>query len=169
MANTSNPSTLQRIDTAERRHFVIEQRRQGKTYRECAEAAIDQFGEEELPKGWDKRYACKDIGRVLDKRVGRLAEEAEQYRAETIDRLMAMMREFWRRAQWHEVEVVNDGGETVTVERPPDEDAAGVVFEVMDRLERLLGVDELEPPSGSDEETNVLDQVNQKLLDGGHE
>ena len=48
------------LETAERRAFVLKQRKGGATYRMIADAAIAKFGVERLPKGWDELYAYKD-------------------------------------------------------------------------------------------------------------
>jgi hypothetical protein len=59
------PNNVQLVETALRRRFVLEKRRKGHSYADIAEAAVEEFGADRLPNGWGKRYAHKDVTRVL--------------------------------------------------------------------------------------------------------
>ena len=74
------PSNAQLIETARRRKFVLEKRRQGYSYPDIAEAAEEEFGTERLPSGWDERYAHKDVTRALRKVQADLEETAQEVR-----------------------------------------------------------------------------------------
>ena len=53
--------------TSQRRSFVISLRDAGLSYEQIAEQAIEQFGSQNLPKGYDKRSAWLDEKRELKK------------------------------------------------------------------------------------------------------
>jgi hypothetical protein len=74
------------LDTARRRAFVLELRKRGKSYRVIAEAAKQQFGDE-LPRGWDERYAYKDVRRELDRLKEDTAEDALAVKQIELERL----------------------------------------------------------------------------------
>lgn len=74
------------INTARRREIVLELRKQGKTYRAIAEAVRQQLGDE-LPAGWDERYAYKDVKRELDRLRDEIAEDAQMIRQLELERL----------------------------------------------------------------------------------
>ena len=57
----------QQVDTQTRRAFILELRRSGATYRQIAEATIKKFGADNLPLGFDCRYASMDVKRELEK------------------------------------------------------------------------------------------------------
>ena len=153
------------LDTAERRRFVLQQRKAGKTTRETAQAAIEEFGEDSLPDGWDSRYVSKDVGRVLEKAREEVQELAAEYRTVEISRLETLLSNLWPYASEHTEEVVTDDGERVEVTRPRDEKKIDRILAIMDRLERLYDIDEapaLHEDSGS-ETKNIFVQVNQQI------
>ena len=79
MRTVTNDPAL--IETAERRRFVLDMRKSGATYDAIAKAAIRHFGEDNLPKGFDSRYAWFDIKRELtriNKERDMLTEEVKQ-------------------------------------------------------------------------------------------
>ena len=91
MADLSRP---QLIEAAERREFVLNMRKSGATYRQIAAATIQHFGVEQLPKGYDERYAWMDVKAELDRIRDNVAEAAEQVRtleAERLDKLFLAM------------------------------------------------------------------------------
>ena len=78
------------LETQERRFFVLEARKAGLTYRQIVEQAIDRFGLETLPQGWDERYAYKDVARELEKLQNLnngLSEDVRQLELERLDRM----------------------------------------------------------------------------------
>lgn len=74
------------INTARRREIVLEMRKQGKTYRAIAAAVKQEFGDD-LPDGWDERYAYKDVKRELDRLRKDTAEDAQMIRQLELERL----------------------------------------------------------------------------------
>lgn len=111
------------LSTAERRAFVLTLRKTGATYRKIAAAAVQRYGGESLPDGWDERYAYKDTMRELERLRETMHEDCQfvlQVELERLDRLMEAM---WSRAA--------DG----------DEAAIDKVLKIMDRRAKYLGLD----------------------------
>jgi len=73
------------INTARRREIVLELRKQGKTYRAIA-AAVRQKFKDDLPSGWDERYAYKDVKRELDRLREDTADDAQMVRQLELER-----------------------------------------------------------------------------------
>jgi len=93
-----NKTWPQYIETAERRAFVLNLRKRGVNYRQIAQLAIQQFGAERLPAGWDERYAYKDVKRELARLRKEIAEDAEAVRTLELERLDALYVEMHRQA-----------------------------------------------------------------------
>lgn len=132
------PSNAQLLETARRRRFVLQQRRQGSSYPDIAEAAEEEFGADRLPGGWDERYAYKDVKRALQKVRADLEETAEEVRMMEMQRLDAMLEGLW-------IDAI--AGET---------DAVHAALKVMKRRANYLGLDEpeeLDVTAGTDAET----------------
>ena len=88
MSNKRQASDL--LETQERRQFVLEARKAGATYCQITEEAIKRFGQAGLPRGWDERYAYKDVARELEKIKGLnngLSEDVVQLELERLDRM----------------------------------------------------------------------------------
>ena len=84
----------QLINTAERRAFVLDLRRSGANYRDIAATVIQRFGIENLPNGYDSRYAWQDVKRELDRLNKERDEGAEAVRLE-LERLDRMLAAIW--------------------------------------------------------------------------
>lgn len=65
------------IRTAERRAFTLELREKGFKYEVIAKAVIGKFGIENLPSGYDRRYAAGDVMRELDHIRKEMRENSE--------------------------------------------------------------------------------------------
>jgi len=118
-------TTGQLIDTAERRRFVLGLRKAGATYTKIAEAALRKFGINQLPKGWDERYAWKDVKRELDKLHSVTGESAEDIRQMELERLNDMLNALYDEATGID----------------PDHGAIDRVLKIMKRRADLLGLD----------------------------
>ena len=137
MVNVPN-SNIQLIETARRRKFVLEKRRQGYSYPDIAEAAAEEFGLGRLPDKWDRRYAHKDVTRALQKVQADLEETAQEVRTLELIRLDALYKG---------VAADAESGDT---------DAAGEARKIIKRRCRMLGIDEpeeLDVTAGTDTET----------------
>lgn len=110
------------LATAERRAFVLALRKGGMTYRKIAAAAVQRFGIDQLPDGWDERYAYKDVMRELARLRETMAEDGETVRQIELDRLDRLTEALWSRA--------TDG----------DEAAIDKVLRIMDRRAKYLGL-----------------------------
>ena len=89
MSNQRQASDL--LETQERRRYVLDARKAGWTYLQIAEGAIERFGVDSLPQGWDERYAYKDVARELDKLKNLnngLSEDVLQLELERLDRML---------------------------------------------------------------------------------
>jgi len=115
------------IETAERRAFVLRMKKAGANYRQIASAAITWFGKKRveemglseairhyggrtveqtvelagidvLPKGWDERYAYKDVKRTLDQLRADNYETAQDIRDVQLMRLEDLVRSLWPKA-----------------------------------------------------------------------
>ena len=114
------------LDTAERRAYVFQLRKAGATYDAIAQAAIDKFGADALPAGYDCRYAWKDIKRELDRLRGEIADAANDIIELETQRLDAMLT-----VLWPQVAKGNQG-------------AVDRVLRIMERRSKLLGLDKPE-------------------------
>lgn len=100
-------------------------RKKGGTYLEIANAAVSRFGRDNLPKGWDERYAYKDVSRELEKMRNELAEHVEAVRELELQRLDDLLKGLWDRATGKDI----------------DYPAIDRVLKIMERRARLTGLD----------------------------
>lgn len=121
MAQWSSQS--QQLDTQTRRQFVLDLRKSGATYRQIADAAIERFGKDNLPKGWDCLYAAKDVKRELKKVQAVNEKLATDIRALELERLDAMLLALWPKA------------------RKGNESSIDRVLRIMKRRADLTGID----------------------------
>jgi len=111
------------LETAERRAFVFDLRRAGVQYREIADRAITKFGVDRLPQGWNGLYACKDIGRELERLRTEINESAQDLRQIEDERLNDILVSLWPQAM---------RGHLGAIDR---------VLRIMDRRAKLWGLD----------------------------
>jgi len=112
-----------RVDTYQRRRFVLERRKAGMTFLEIATAAVEKFGEDRLPETWGKRYAHKDLMRALKNAKTDLEASAETMLQMELERLNEMQRRLWTKVLQ---------GEESAVDR---------VLKIMQRRAKYLGLD----------------------------
>lgn len=91
--HTTRPELIQ---AAERRAYVLEQRKGGLTYREIAAATIKKFTLEKLPKGYDERIAWMDVKAELTRIQESNKEEAQEIRSLELARLDRMQTAIWQ-------------------------------------------------------------------------
>jgi len=111
------------LETAERRAYVFQLRKAGATYAAIVKAAIDKFGVDALPNGFDERYAYKDVKRELDHLRKDIADSAAEIIELETQRLDAMLT-----VLWPQVAKGNQG-------------AVDRVLRIMERRAKLLGLD----------------------------
>lgn len=125
-------SKASRLITAARRARVVAYKRAGGTYREVAEAVRAEYAadgrENELPSGWDERYAHKDLRDELTRLQEEVSDGLEEWRAVEIMRLEEMHSRLYPMALG-------------TEEVPPDVRAVEAVRRLMERRAKLLGLD----------------------------
>lgn len=100
-------------------------RKAGVTYREIADAAVSKFGVDQLPSGWDCRYAYQDVKRELGKLQSVIGEDANDIRQMELERLNDMLKALYGKA----------------TRRDPDYGAIDRVLKIMRRRAELLGLD----------------------------
>ena len=131
------------IETQTRRVFVIGLRKSGMPYARIAEAATEKFGSENLPAGWDERYAYKDIARELARLkalTNGLAEDVLELEKQRLDSLLYSV--------WDEA---IDG----------DRGAFDRALRVLERRAKLLGID---APTKTDIRIAELDDAIEREL-----
>jgi hypothetical protein len=111
------------LDTAERRAFVLNLRKSGATYRRIADMTLNQFGRLKLPKGWDARYAYKDVMRELERLRIEIGEDTAEIRQMELERLDELFVSEYTKAKQ---------GIGASVDR---------CLRIMERRSRLLGLD----------------------------
>lgn len=101
----------------------MELRTSGVKYREIAAAARLKFGARTLPRGWDARYAYKDLQRLLEQTEAELQEGRELLRKIELDRLDDMTAPLWLKAS------------------AGDKESIQLVLNLMNRRAKLTGID----------------------------
>jgi hypothetical protein len=83
------------LHAAQRRAYVLKLRLSGALYRDIADACIQHFGQDNVPAGYDERYAFQDVWRELEKiNLERQEGRAELVRLE-LERLDRMLLAIW--------------------------------------------------------------------------
>ena len=119
----SSATRPQIIEAAERRAYVLEQRRGGHSYRTIAALTIKKFGADKLPNGYDERYAWNDVKAELTR-----LNEQNQEAASEISRLEQERLDNLQAGVWMSALQGNHG-------------AIDRVLRIMERRARLLGLD----------------------------
>lgn len=115
-----------KIKTAERRRLIVELRQQGLMWKTIVQRVKEQFDPEQLPNGFDERYAYKDLVRALKAAEADLQESARTMLQLELERLNALQAGLWPDAM------------------QGDTDAARTALKVMQRRAKYLGLDEPE-------------------------
>jgi len=156
-------SKEQQLKTARRRNRVLKLRERGASYRDIASALKEQFGESNLPKGYDERYAHQDLTRALEQTKDDLEETAQQVRRLEVRRLNRMLREFYA--------IAIDS--TAPNEQPPSwkmqKEAVDRVLKIMKRRAKLRGLDapdQVELSTGDVEWDDFTDEELQMIIEG---
>ena len=98
MARTAT-NDPQLIDTAERRAFVLTLRKSGATYEHIAQAAMAKFGEDTLPRGWDRRYAWMDVSRELKRLNEQNQDDVAEIKRLELERIDVALFAIWGQVQ----------------------------------------------------------------------
>jgi hypothetical protein len=127
-------TSAQRIKTAERRLFALELRRGGASYPAIARAVIARFPAEDVPKGYDKAYAYKDVRRELDRIREAITDKSGEYLALEVVRVDEAIRRLWILAWPDEEWAEGSRGEVELA-------AVDRLLRAMERKAKLLGLD----------------------------
>lgn len=158
------------LDAHKRYAWVIDQRRQGLLFREIAEKAHEVFGEQRLPKNYDKRYVGKDLARALDLVDNTLQETADEYWTLTVQRYERLLSHVTPMCEYREVTEVDKNGNLQTVEKEPDMRAVDRAIAIIKELARLHNIEQADPETSSDTPTveeNFFVQINQQIWNDG--
>lgn len=112
-----------KIKTAERRRLVVELRQQGLEWKKVVQRVKEQFSDEQLPKGFDERYAYKDLVRALKAAETDLQESARTMLQLELERLNKLQTGLWPKAL------------------QGDTDAIKTALKVMERRAKYMGLD----------------------------
>jgi len=137
-------STIVRLATAERRQYVCTLRAAGATFKQIADQAIRDYSLEKLPKGWDERYAYKDVKAVLDKMYKEMYIDMRGYQQIQVQRYENVIRVHWPAAM-----------------SGKDKGATELVLKAMKDENRLLGLDQ---PQRVDIRVQQIDQRIERLM-----
>lgn len=116
-------TSAKQVTAAERRTFVISLRKAGHRYQDIVDRTIEKFGLDVLPKGWDTRYAYKDVKRELDKLNKERTLALEEIRTLEVQRIDELLTVIWPMAM---------GGNLGAVDR---------IIRLMERRARYEGLD----------------------------
>ncbi len=116
-------TSAERLETAERRVYTLDLRKTGATYVAIAEQVIRHFGLERLPRGYDARYAYKDVARELERINRERADSADTVRTLELERLDRMFLSTWPQVT---------AGHLGAIDR---------ALRIMERRAKLLGLD----------------------------
>lgn len=151
MGKRRNSKTDRELNASKRRALVISLRRAGATYEQIADECISEFGIDNLPLGWDSRYAYNDLKRVLEKAKAETEETAEEIKSIELARLDEMHSRVYPVAL---------GSEEV----PPDMRAVDRVLSIGKRRAELLGLDK---PIKQDVSYSFADTSDDELIRQG--
>ena len=125
MANGPPKTSAKLLLTAERRAVVLQLRKAGATYEAIATTLKAKYGYNRLPKGWDSRYAYKDVARELKRLRTDMAIDTKAILTMELERLDTLMMAIWARSV---------GGDLEAMDR---------VLSIMARRAKLLGLDSM--------------------------
>jgi hypothetical protein len=132
-----------KLETAERREFVVAMRTAGASYRQTAQLAINKFGLENLPRGWDERYVNKDIRAVVSALYSDMKEHLLVHRIIQMDRYETIIRKHWPKAMAGHLgatdrvlKAMKDENALLGIDAPQRHDVR--VQQIDDRIERLM-------------------------------
>ena len=91
MANGPPKTSAKLLLTAERRAVVLQLRKAGATYEAIATTLKAKYGYNRLPKGWDSRYAYKDVARELKRLRTDMAIDTKAILTMELERLDTLM------------------------------------------------------------------------------
>ena len=96
--SNNSPTAPRRLKATQRRQYVVALRVAGASLRQCAEAAVEHFGEENLPKNYSSRTVWRDIDRAQKLAYRKIAEDLETFRMIQVDRYEHLVRAHWPKA-----------------------------------------------------------------------
>jgi len=132
-----------RFKVVERRQYVVALRTAGATFRQCADQAVAHFGAENLPKGYDERYAFSDIEASLDKAYKVMNQDLRAYQQIQVGRYENIVRVHWPEAM------------------KGSKGATELVLKAMKDENKLLGLDS---PQRVDIRVQQIDQRIERLM-----
>ena len=123
---------------------MVALRTAGATFQQIADQVASKFGLETLPKGWDSRYAYKDVKAVLDMMYKGMALDMRGYQQIQVGRYENIIRVHWPAAMTGK-----------------DKGATELVIKAMKDENKLLGLDS---PQRVDIRVQQIDQRIERLM-----
>ena len=136
--------TRRRLNTAERRQYVVALRTAGATFQKIADQTLAKFGADNLPRGWNARLACKDVMVVLDAMYKGMHQDIRAYQQIQVERYETIIRTHWPAAMTGK-----------------DKGATELVLKAMKDENKLLGLDS---PQRVDVRVQQIDQRIERLM-----
>lgn len=96
--SNNSPTAPRRLKALERRQFVVKLRAAGATLQQCADKAIEDFGEESLPKNYGSRAVWRDIDRALKFAYKDITKDLTVFRLIQMARYEKLIMAHWARA-----------------------------------------------------------------------
>lgn len=87
----------QDILTVQRRELTTRLRLAGMRYKDIVTAVIAQMGIDNVPAGYDERYACKDVKREISRLEKETKENVTELRHLEVERLMRIRLGLWNK------------------------------------------------------------------------
>lgn len=96
--SNNSPTAPRRLKALERRQFVVRLRVAGATLQQCADQAIEDLGEENLPKNYNSRAVWRDIDRAQRLAYKGIAKDLTVFRLIQMSRYEKLIMAHWARA-----------------------------------------------------------------------
>jgi hypothetical protein len=139
----TSPSHPRRIKVAERRAYVVAMRVAGAQLQQCADAAIQKFGAENLPKNYGATQVWTDIARAQERVYSNIRDDLTIFRMIQMDRYEGVIRFLWPKALRGEMgamdkllKAMKDESKLLGLEAPQQVDMR--VMQIDARIERLM-------------------------------
>lgn len=96
--SNNSPTAPRRLKALARRQYVVLLRTAGISLQQCADEAIDHFGEENLPKNYNSRSVWRDIDRASKLAYKDIAKDLTTFRMIQVERYEKLIRAHWLKA-----------------------------------------------------------------------
>lgn len=141
--SNNSPTAPRRLKALERRRYVVSLRTAGATLKQCADKALEKFGEENLPKKYTSREVWRDIERAQKAAYKGIAKDLNIFRMIQVDRYESVVRAHWLRAMMGDkgatdrvLKAMKDENKLLGLDAPAQVDMR--VLQIDARIDQLL-------------------------------